>query len=165
MKGRAILFHPTTRICLLMFVGIVLIAIQACKAPNYKQLVGEWEINEFHVVIKDNSNNLLKDTTLKNCGRFVFYKVDDFSKKENKGKIKGFVEKPVYLNVNGVQRFIQGKSWFEGEARKPEIVGNDIEFWFSGLTIYKVSERDGNKLTLYFDGGPSYQENLIVTKK
>lgn len=142
-----------------------LLSAESCKAPTYKQLVGEWDILEFHLVQKDQNGKLMTDTTLLNCGEFVFYKVDDFSKKENKGKIKGYVEKPSLELINGTRVFLPQKSWFEGTARKPEMIGDDIEFWFSGLTRYTITERDGNTIKAHFDGGPSYQETIVIKKK
>jgi hypothetical protein len=128
-------------------------------------LVGEWNIDEFHVVIKDHTGKLMIDTTLKNCGKFVFYKVDEFSKKENKGKIKGYVEKPSYVKVENTYVFLPEKSWFEGTAREPHMVGDDIEFWFSGLTSYAVTEKQGNTLTAEFEQGYMYKETVVLTKK
>lgn len=155
-----------TRILWVVFTTTILIFIQnSCKAPNYKQLVGEWEIKEFHVVVRDYLDELMIDTVLQDCGKFVFYKVDDFSKKENKGKIKGYVMKPVYLSVNGAYQFYPEQSWFEGKAREPEIAGNDIDFWFSGLTKYTVIERDGDKLTATFNSGSRYNETVVIVKK
>lgn len=139
--------------------------ISACKAPTYKQLVGKWNIDEFHVVIKNQNGGLMADTTFLDCGEFVFYKVDEFSKKENKGKIKGYVEKPSYELVNGVNVFLPERSWFEGTARKPNTVGDDIEFWFSGLTSYTVTERNGNTIKAFIVKGDSYKEFIVLTKK
>lgn len=142
-----------------------LMFLYGCKSPNYKQLVGEWNIDEFHVVIKSQTGKLIIDTTMKNCGKFVFYKVDEFSKKENKGKIKGYVEKPAYVRVGNANVFLPEKMWFEGTAREPQIIGNDIEFWFWGLTPYTVTERNGKTLKAYNEQGDSYQETVVLTKK
>lgn len=154
------------RILWVILATTILIFFQnACKAPNYKQLVGEWEIKEFHVVMRDYLDQLVIDTVLKDCGKFVFYKVDDFSRKENKGKIKGYVVKPVYLMVNGVYEFYPEQSWFEGDAREPLIAGNDIDFWFAGLTKYTVTKREGDKLTATLKMGSMYTETVVIVKK
>lgn len=143
----------------------ILIGGIACTAPHYKQLVGVWNIDEYHITIRNNNGQLMKDTVMKNCGRFEFYKVDDGKRKDNKGKIRGYVIKPEWIRVNNTYFFVPGHAWFEGTAREPQIIDDKIEFWFSGLTPYQVTKKEGNTIHCEVAHGNSETEKFILTKQ
>ncbi len=127
---------------------LLLIVFVRCNAPNYKKIVGNWNIDELKAVVTNEQGNILADTTFKNCGEFVFFKITEGLTKDRKGKIQGFVNEPQDIISNGSLIWTSGHWFFEGSTREPQQFGNDIEMMNYTLQTYKVTHRNGKTLTL-----------------